>query len=126
MLELNKIYRQNDGDFIRLLNNIRNNNCTQDDLDALNKHHNPTFSPEADEQYITLTSHNKLADSINQEQLAALAGKMHNVKAVVKDDFQSSSFPADESLPLKLGAQVMFIKMIPVKIVSISTERLAR
>ncbi|QBQ40349.1 hypothetical protein E2P86_03960 [Sphingobacterium psychroaquaticum] len=110
MLELNKIYRQNDGDFIRLLNNIRNNNCTQDDLDALNKHHNPTFSPEADEQYITLTSHNKLADSINQEQLAALAGKMHNVKAVVKDDFQSSSFPADESLPLKLGAQVMFIK----------------
>lgn len=110
MLELSKIYRQNDGDFIRLLNNIRNNNCTQDDLDTLNKHHNAAFTPQADEQYITLTSHNKLADSINQEQLAALAGTMHNVKAVVKDDFQSSSFPADESLPLKLGAQVMFIK----------------
>lgn len=110
MLELNKIYRQKDGDFIHLLNNIRNNACTQEDFEKLNAHHKADFAPTLEDQYITLTSHNKLADSINQERLLALEGKLHQVKAVVKDEFQNSSFPADESLPLKLGAQVMFIK----------------
>lgn len=110
ILELSKIYRQKDGVFIDLLNNIRNNKCTTEDLDKLNAHYQPVFSPDEDEQYITLTSHNRLADTINQEQLAKLKGTMHNIKAVVKDDFQQSSFPADETLPLKIGAQVMFIK----------------
>jgi len=110
MLELSKIYRQKDGDFIRLLNNIRNNQCSTADIDQLNAHYKEGFAPAVGEQYITLTSHNKLADSINQDQLIALEGKMHNVKAIVKDEFQSGSFPADESLPLKLNAQVMFIK----------------
>ncbi|MGO1243320.1 MAG: helix-turn-helix domain-containing protein [Sphingobacterium sp.] len=110
LLELNKIYRQNDGDFIRLLNNIRNNQCSVDDLEKLNIHYREGFSPKEGEQYITLSSHNKLADTINQEQLVELPGKLHNLKAVVQDEFQQSSFPADETLPLKLGAQVMFIK----------------
>lgn len=110
ILELNKIYRQNDNYFIHLLNNIRNNKCTIDDLEKLNEHYQSDFSPAEGEQYITLTSHNKLADAINQEQLARLKGTMHNVRAVVKDDFQQASFPADEMLPLKIGAQVMFIK----------------
>lgn len=110
ILELSKIYRQNDNDFISLLNNIRNNTCSADDLAQLNAHYDPAFSPGEEEQYITLTSHNKLADAINQEQLAQLKGTMHNVRAVVKDEFQQGSFPADEMLPLKIGAQVMFIK----------------
>ncbi|TDS15998.1 helix-turn-helix domain-containing protein [Sphingobacterium paludis] len=110
LLELNKIYRQNDSDFIGLLNNIRNNECSQADLDYLNAHYREQFSPEDGEQFITLTSHNKLAEGINQEQLMKLSGTMHNVKAVVKDEFQQSSYPAEEVLPLKIGAQVMFIK----------------
>ncbi|MFD1768391.1 helix-turn-helix domain-containing protein [Sphingobacterium suaedae] len=110
LLELNKIYRQSDGDFIELLNNIRNNQCSQKDLDNLNLHYRENFVPESGEQYITLTSHNKLADAINHDQLMKLAGTLHNLKAVVKDEFQQSSFPAEETLPLKIGAQVMFIK----------------
>lgn len=110
LLELNKIYRQNDDKFIRLLNNIRNNQCATDDLVELNTHYQDGFKPAQGEQYITLTSHNKLADNINQEKLTQLAGTMYNVKAVVKDEFQNSSFPADELLPLKVNAQVMFIK----------------
>src|SRR5690606_35205799 len=62
------------------------------------------------EQYITLTSHNRLADALNQAQLAKLPGTMHTVKALIKDEFQQGAFPADEVLPLKVGAQVMFIK----------------
>lgn len=109
-LELQHIYRQSDDKFISVLNNIRNNECDQQDLEELNAHYKEDFVPEKNEQYITLTSHNRLADQINQEELAKLSGKMHNVKAVVKDDFQQGAYPTEETLTLKLGAQVMFIK----------------
>jgi len=109
-LELQHIYRQKDENFIHILNNIRNNQCTSADLAALNTHYKPNFEPPANEQYIVLTSHNKLAEQINQEELQKLKGSVHNVKAVVKDDFQQSSFPTEETLAIKLGAQVMFIK----------------
>lgn len=109
-LELQHIYRQSDNKFISVLNNIRNNQCEQQDLEELNAHYKEDFVPEKNEQYITLTSHNRLADQINQEELTKLSGKMHNVKAVVKDDFQQGAYPTEETLTLKLGAQVMFIK----------------
>lgn len=109
-LELQHIYRQSDNKFISILNNIRNNSCTQQDLEELNGHYKDDFVPVQSEQYITLTSHNRLADQINQEELSKLPGKMHNVKAVVKDDFQQGAYPTEETLTLKIGAQVMFIK----------------
>lgn len=109
-LELQQIYRQSDDKFISILNNIRNNQCSNEDMDYLNQHYIEDFNPKEGEQYITLTSHNKLADSINQEELVKLAGKMHNVKAIVKDDFQQGAYPTEETLTLKVGAQVMFIK----------------
>ena len=110
MMELQKIYRQKDNVFIDLLNNIRNNQCTADNLEQLNGHFVPDFSPKEDEQYITLTSHNRLADQINQEELQKLPGKLYNLKAIVKDDFQQGAYPTEELLTLKEGAQVMFIK----------------
>lgn len=109
-LELQQIYRQNDENFIHILNNIRNNKCTNEDLAQLNSHYVDGFVPSNEDQYITLTSHNKLADQINQEELVKLKGRLHNVKAIVKDDFQQGSFPTEETLALKEGAQVMFIK----------------
>ncbi len=109
-LELQQIYRQRDDHFIHILNNIRNNSCSVEDLEQLNGHYKEAFKAPDEEQYITLTSHNKLADQINQEELVKLKGKLHNVKAVVKDDFQQGSFPTEETLALKQGAQVMFIK----------------
>lgn len=109
-LELQQIYRQKDDNFIRILNNIRNNKCTESDLEQLNGHYVADFVPADEQQYITLTSHNKLADQINQEELLKLKGKLHNLKAIVKDDFQQGSFPTEEVLALKEGAQVMFIK----------------
>ena len=110
LLELDKIYRQKDADFIQLLNAIRNNKCIAEDFALLNSHYIPDFNPKEDEQFITLTSHNRLADEINQEKLQQLPGNLKQIKAVVKDDFQKGSFPADENLALKIGAQVMFIK----------------
>lgn len=110
MLELNKIYRQQDEGFISILNAIRNNQCTSDMLKTLNGYYQQDFVPNEEEQYITLTSHNRNADEINGAKLASLSGKMLNLKAVVKDDFAQGSYPAEETLSLKIGAQVMFIR----------------
>lgn len=110
LIELQKIYRQQEDKFINILNKIRNNLTTAEDLEELNSHYNPDFIPEKGEQYITLTSHNRLADQINQEKLESLDSKLHQIKSIVKDDFQNSMFPADETLSLRVGAQVMFIK----------------
>lgn len=110
MLELNKIYRQEDEGFISILNAIRNNQCTSDMLTTLNSYYQQDFVPKDDEQYITLTSHNRIADEINSAKLASLPGRMLNLKAVVKDDFAQGAYPAEETLSLKLGAQVMFIR----------------
>ncbi|APU99108.1 hypothetical protein BV902_24630 [Sphingobacterium sp. B29] len=110
MLELNKIYRQQDEGFISILNAIRNNQCTSEMLTTLNGYYQQDFVPNEEEQYITLTSHNRNADEINGAKLASLSGKMLNLKAVVKDDFAQGSYPAEETLSLKIGAQVMFIR----------------
>jgi Cdc6-like AAA superfamily ATPase len=110
MLELNKIYRQQDEGFISVLNAIRNNQCTSDMLTTLNGYYQQDFVPNEAEQYITLTSHNRNADEINGAKLASLSGKMLNLKAVVKDDFAQGSYPAEETLSLKIGAQVLFIR----------------
>ncbi|MVZ65428.1 AAA family ATPase [Sphingobacterium sp. DK4209] len=110
VIELQKIYRQQDDAFIRVLNSIRNNETTEAELEQLNSHFQADFVPEKDEQYITLTSHNRLAEQINQEKLMSLDTKLHQIKSLIKDDFGQSMFPADEMLSLRIGAQVMFIK----------------
>src|SRR5690606_32876773 len=61
--------------------------------------------------YTTLfRSHNRLADQINQEKLESLETKLHQIKSIIKDEFQNGLFPAEETLSLRVGAQVMFIK----------------
>ena len=79
-------------------------------LQELNTYYKPDFEPKEGDQFITLTSHNRNADDINGKALANLAGKMLNLKAVVKDEFSQGAYPAEEILSLKIGAQVMFIR----------------
>ncbi len=109
-IELKKIYRQNEAGFINILNNIRNNRADTHDLEQLHQHYRPGYEPTADEQYITLTTHNAKAETINQHQLSKLPGKQYVFAAEVKGDFGEKAFPADETLLLREGAQVMFIK----------------
>lgn len=109
-LELTKIYRQEDEDFIGILNRIRNGKPLRSDLEILNSHYQPDFVPPEGDQYITLTSHNYKAIAINRDALAELPGKSQIFKATVEGDFSERSFPADKELELKEGAQVMFIK----------------
>ena len=110
LLELKKIYRQSEQTFIDILNDIRNNCCTPQQLDVLNSYYKQDFMPPADEAYITLTSHNHRADTINKRELDTLAGKISALKAKVSNDFPESLYPAEMELTLKMGAQVMFIR----------------
>jgi GTPase SAR1 family protein len=109
-IELKKIYRQNDSIFIQILNNIRNNICTKEDLQKLHEHYKPEFAPAKEENFIVLTSHNEKADLINRRELQKLQGKAYSYKAEISGEFYDRSFPAEEVLNLKVGAQIMFIK----------------
>ena len=110
MIELNKIYRQKEDSFVRLLNKVRNNQMDADDFEDLHMRYDPLFSPIPNEKYITLTSHNKQAAEINQRKIENLFTPPFTFKADVEEDFPEHAFPAEAELVLKEGAQVMFLK----------------
>jgi hypothetical protein len=110
LIELKKIYRQSETKFINILNNIRDNNATHEDLENLHQHFKPRFEPSDEEYYITLTTHNNKANDINQNKLRKLSGKLFSFNAEVTGDFNEKAMPADMELRLKAGAQIMFIK----------------
>ena len=109
-IELEKIYRQTDQQFITILNHFRDNAITQADIQTLNKRYFPDFKPKSDEGYVFLTTHNNKADEINRRALSKLPGKSHYFEAEVEGDFGEHLYPIDYQLELKEGAQVMFIK----------------
>ncbi len=109
-IELKKIYRQNEQHFIDILNRVRNNMPQPADLQELNKRYDPAFNPPAEEKFVTLTTHNRKADVINEGELKKLPGKLHVFKAEITGDFSDKALPTELNLQLKEGAQVMFIK----------------
>ncbi len=109
-IELTKVYRQSDREFIDLLNNVREGSIAPDVLSKLNTRYLPAFEPSKEDGYIRLTSHNRQADIINQRELDALDAKQHVYQAKVEGDFPELSYPVDKELVLKEGAQVMFVR----------------
>jgi hypothetical protein len=109
-IELQKVYRQSDQDFLDILNNLRNNEITPSDIEVLNKYVDPNFKAIDHDDYITLTTHNADADRINKDALQRLEASETSFKSEVTGNFPEHLFPIDDSLALKVGAQVMFIK----------------
>ena len=109
-IELSKIFRQTDDVFISILNNLRNNQISQDDIQNLNQYVKPNFDLKANKGYITLTTHNAKADAMNAQSLIDLEGKLVQYKPEIIGDFPDKIYPVDELLQLKVGAQVMFVK----------------
>ena len=109
-IELKTVYRQSDPTFLELLNKVRENRIDTATLAHLNQRYIPNFEPKKEEGYIRLTSHNRQADAINQQELDALRAKEHYFEAKVEGEFPEMSFPTDKVLVLKEGAQVMFVK----------------
>ncbi|WP_316822139.1 helix-turn-helix domain-containing protein [Pedobacter gandavensis] len=112
-IELEKIYRQADQVFINLLNNLRNNEVTAQDVALLDKYYKADFKPAVNEKYITLTTHNNKADALNKERLEELKSSSYLYTAKIENDFSEYAYPAEHILELKRGAQVMFIKNDP-------------
>ena len=110
LIELNKIYRQKEDSFVRLLNKVRNNQMDADDFEDLHMRYDPLFSPMPGEKYITLTSHNKQANEINQQKIENLFTGPFIYKAEIEEEFPEHTYPAEAELLLKEGAQVMFLK----------------
>lgn len=109
-IELEKVYRQADETFIRILNNLRNSAITEADIEILNAHVQQDFDATKHDDYITLTTHNSDADKINSEALERLEGRVQSYEAEVTGTFPEHLYPIEERMDLKLGAQVMFIK----------------
>jgi len=109
-IELDKVYRQEDGHFVNLLNAIRNGQRDQAVIDELNQRYSPNNIPD---EIITLTTHVKQAAAINDEKLGALGSSIQKFSAEVNGKFPESSYPVEEVVSLKEGAQVMFIRNHP-------------
>lgn len=109
-IELKTIYRQQDQQFINILNRIRNNQTTSSDLQILNQRYNPSFQLPKDNAYVVLCTHNYKADRINNEELSRLTAKEYMFKGEITGDFSENSLPTEHDLLLKEGAQIMFVK----------------
>jgi len=109
-IELKHIYRQSDTRFIQLLNRVRDNRLDSVTLQALNERHIPEFLPAKEDDYITLTTHNRKAGTINDRQLQALNFKTFTFNANIKGNYPEHIYPTTDKLVLKKGAQVMFVR----------------
>ncbi len=108
--ELTKVHRQSDPIFIQILNEIRTGTINEGLLTKLNERYQANPNNESLADHVTLTTHNPLVKTINEERLQQLSGETHKFKATVTGDFPKEAFPTDEELILKTGAMVMFIK----------------
>ena len=107
-IEFQKVYRQEDQDFLRILENVRLNRTTPENLMHLNDRVcEPT---KEDGTVITLTSLNKTADNINQGRLAEIEAEEYTYEGTVTGKYEEKRFPVDMTLRLKVGAQVMFTR----------------
>ena len=114
-IQLTHVYRQQDESFIALLNEIREGHPSPEALAKLNSRSlTPGPSPKGEGSgYIRLTTHNNLANFYNESELKKLPGRSYQYRAEVKGTFPEYSYPTAETLVLKEGAQVMFVKNDP-------------
>ena len=115
MVELKKIFRQKDENFIDILNGLRENKLTRLHLQELNQRLKPEFVSGDGDGYITLTTHNINANKINEIKLNRISLRSYKFIATIEDQFPEHIAPAERELTLKKGAQVMFIKNDPEK-----------
>ena len=109
-IELRKIYRQSDNDFIALLDRVRVNRATNADMVRLNQRCNPNYQELNDDFAITLATRRDTVDSINDEHMKALKTPERVYEGAIEGDFPENSLPTAYHLELKEGAQVIFIR----------------
>ena len=109
-IELKKIFRQTEDKFIHVLNNLRNNIITDEDMEMFRQYVKSEIDLKQYPGYIYLTTHNKMADDINTKSLTNINEKSYTYTAEIEGDFPEKMYPMDEKLTLKVGGQIMFTK----------------
>ncbi len=110
LVELEKVYRQRDDAFLRILNAVRNRSVTDEHLAALNARVDPAFEPaERDGLFVHLTPTNAAAAAENERRLARLPGRIFRYDGEASGEFGAGALPADLHLAVKVGAQVMLL-----------------
>src|SRR5690606_13116806 len=108
MVELTKVYRQEQQNFLRLLQAVRTNRLDETDVELLNACYQPDF--EGGDFFITLSARNNTVDQINRTELGRLSTPSKFYTAAISGNFNPSQYPTEARLELKEGAQVMFLK----------------
>ena len=109
-IELDKVFRQKNAEFIHILDEVRLNKLSPQSLAKLETTYNPDFVPKENDGFITLTTHNYKADLINSAEMKKIEGKSKWFTAEIKGSFPTNNFQVDTDLELKKGAKVMFVK----------------
>jgi ATP-dependent exoDNAse (exonuclease V) alpha subunit len=108
-LELTKVYRQKDEDFIAILNKVKAKKITDSELDSFNELACSRYYSDTD-GVIVLSSTNAIAEGLNQVRLDSLSTRSFYYEAIVDGLFDEREFPTSEKLRLKSGAQVMLLR----------------
>ena len=111
-IELQTVYRQPEAKFVSLLNKIRMNTMTEEDLELINSR---VAAGREEDGVLTLTTTNAIAEEINMTRLLSIKSRLFEYKAAVSGDFDEAVFPTQPVLQLKVGAQVMFLRNDPLK-----------
>ena len=111
-VEFNKIHRQDDDEFIEILNKIRFQKLDKECIQKLHTRYFPNYEIKENSSpgYIYLTTHNATVDQINQNQLQKLRGTSFFYRAEIEGEFKENAYPNNLLIELKVGAQVMFIR----------------
>jgi len=109
-IELDHVFRQQNHEFVEVLNQVRNNCLTPASRELLNSRYQPDYQPSESDYHIILSTHNQKVDRINAAEMAKLESDERSFDANVEGTFPESMYPIDYSLMLRIGARVMFIK----------------
>lgn len=113
-IELRKVYRQKEGEFISILDRCRAGVPTSTDIAAINSRYGIFAEPETEEMCMTLTGTRSLADAINARHLEQLTTPETVFEGFINGDFPAQFFPTDLELHLKVGAQVILLRNDPM------------
>ncbi len=109
-IELTKVYRQTDREFVNILNHIRTNQVSLGELNVLNRQVGAKLGSNGNKLSITLSTKRDTVDYINKGKLDELPGNPSVFYGQIKGEFPENSLPVPMELELKVGAQVLFIK----------------
>ena len=109
VVELKNVYRQKATVFVELLNRVRTASVTLDDIRTLDRHYDPDFQPDVDDDVITLTTHTRKARQWNNQMFARLH-EQSQIFTGCRKGYYRDQLPVPLELELKIGSRVMFLR----------------